>query len=67
MNVYDVAHVNGDTYEVEADFYECRGPDYVFYSGIDEVLRLPLTDVMSVLKSPSHPRSDRNAAEQLWL
>lgn len=25
VNIYDVSHVNGDVYEIEADFYEREG------------------------------------------
>jgi hypothetical protein len=63
---YDVMHVNGDTYEVEADFYERQRDDWVFYLGDDEVFRVPFLDVMTVTKTPSWVREDP-AVPEVWL
>jgi len=66
VNVYDVMHVNGNSYEVEADFFERADADYVFYSGQHEVLRLPWVDVVTIVKgralAPQEPPHSR-----LWL
>jgi hypothetical protein len=51
MNIYDVNHVNGDIYEIEADFYERHGDDWVFYASGTEVFRVSWFDVLAVAKS----------------
>lgn len=63
---YDVMHVNGDTYEVEAEFYQREGDDWVFYAGGDEVYRVPYLDVLGVSKTPSWVREEPSVPE-LWL
>ena len=66
MNVYDVMHVNGDIYEIEADFYERQGEDWAFYARDSEVFRVSWLDVLTVAKSTLRPRAPETA-EQLWL
>ena len=51
MNVYDVNHVNGDIYEIEADFYERHGDEWVFYAAGTDVFRVSWFDVLGVAKS----------------
>jgi hypothetical protein len=63
---YDVMHMKGDTYEVEADFYEREGDDWVFYLADEEVFRVPFLDVMTVTKTPSWVREDP-AVPEVWL
>jgi hypothetical protein len=41
--------------EVEADFYERAGEEWVFYAGDAEVLRLPMAEVQAVVKVPNPP------------
>jgi hypothetical protein len=65
---YDVMHVNGDTYEVEAEFFQREGDDWVFYADDAEVFRVPFLDVLGVSKMPSWVRKDdEQSAEKLWL
>jgi hypothetical protein len=51
MNVYDVNHVSGDIYEIEADFYERQRDEWVFYAAGTEVFRVSWFDVLGVAKS----------------
>lgn len=67
MNVYDVSHVNGDIYEIEAEFYEREGDDWVFYVANDEVFRVSWLDVLGVSKSSIRPHPVEGQAEELWL
>jgi hypothetical protein len=68
MNVYDVSHVNGDIYEIEADFYQREGEDWVFYAGDGEALRICWLDVLSVSKSSIRPTpAPEDPAERIWL
>jgi hypothetical protein len=65
---YDVMHVNGDTYEVEAEFFQREGDDWVFYADDAEVFRVPFVDVLGVSKTPSWVRKDdEQSSEKLWL
>ena len=63
---YDVMHVNGDTYEIEAEFYEREGDDWVFYDGGAEVFRVAFVDVVSVSKTPIWVREEP-ATPEVWL
>jgi hypothetical protein len=63
---YDVMHVNGDTYEVEAEFYERQGKDWVFYLGEEEVFRVEWLDVLTVTKTASWVREEP-AVPEVWL
>ena len=71
MNVYDVSHVNGGVCEIEADFLEREGDDWVFFTGCDEVFRISWFDVLSISKSSMRPKlTDDPTDEQhvaLWL
>jgi hypothetical protein len=70
MNVYDLWHVNGDVYEIEADFYEREGDNWVFCRSGDEVFRISWFDVVSVGKSTVRPRPVESTDEEhqrLWL
>jgi hypothetical protein len=66
-NLYDVMHVNGDTYEVDADFFQRDGEDWVFYLADVEVMRLPFLDVLSVTKAPAWIRDPEPAVPEVWL
>ena len=63
---YDVMHVNGDTYEIEAEFFEREGEDWVFYDRGAEVFRVPFLDVLSVSKTPIWVREEPSVPE-VWL
>ena len=72
MNIYDVNHVNGDIYEIEAEFFEREDDDWVFYSRGVEVYRVSWFDVVGVAKSSlrEQPGSDEPAPSDsvvLWL
>jgi len=67
MNVYDVSHVSGDIHEIEAEFFQRDGEDWVFFAGDVEVFRLPFLDVLSVSKSSIRPAPLEEPAEQVWL
>ena len=54
-NIYDVAHVNGDIYEIEADFYQREDDDWAFYASGKAVFRVSWLDVLSVSKSRIRP------------
>ena len=66
-NIYDVAHVNGDIYEIDADFFQREGDDWAFYSGPDEVFRVSWLDVLSVSKSSTRPAPAEEPSEQVWI
>jgi hypothetical protein len=66
MKYYDVMHVNGDTYEVEAEFYQREGDDWVFYANGSEVYRVAFLDVLGVTKTPTWVREEPNIPE-VWL
>jgi hypothetical protein len=63
---YDVMHGSGDSYHIEADFYERQGEDWVFYLGDEEVFRVPFLDVITVSKTTSWIR-DEPAIPEVWL
>jgi hypothetical protein len=72
VNIYDVNHVNGDIYEVEAEFFEREGDDWVFYARGIEVYRVSWFDVLGVAKSslreppvPAEPAPSDSAV--LWI
>ena len=70
MNIYDVNHVNGDIYEIEADFFEREGDDWIFYAHGEEVYRVSWFDVLGVAKStlreaPAPVQSSEDTV--LWL
>ena len=67
MNAYDIHHVNGDIYEVEADFFEREGDDWVFYAVRDEVFRVSWFDVLGVSKSSIRPTQVTQPVDELWL
>jgi len=51
VNIYDVNHVNGDIYEIEAEFFEREEDEWVFYARGAEVYRVSWFDVLGVAKS----------------
>jgi hypothetical protein len=55
MNIYEIMRGNGGSQEVEADFYERQGGDWVFYAGDAGVFRVPITDVEAVVRVPNPP------------
>jgi hypothetical protein len=67
MNIYDVHHVNGDIYEIEADFFEREDDDWVFYAGGVEVFRVSWLDVLGVTKSRVPPAHTEEPTQEIWL
>ena len=71
MNVYEGSHVNGGVCEIEADFLEREGDDWVFCLGSDEVFRISWYDVLSIGKSTLRPHATEDPADEqhaaLWL
>ena len=67
VNVYDVSHVNGDIFEIEAEFYERQGNDLVFYAVGLEVFRASWLDVLGVSKSALWRKPVADPVEELWL
>ena len=67
MNIYDVNHVNGDIYEIEADFFERSGDDWVFFAAGEEVFRVSWLDVLGVSKSRMPPRQVDEPANEVFL
>ena len=68
MNIYDVSHVNGDIYEVEAEFYQREDDDWVFYAGGSATFRIGSLDVLSVSKSNLRPPpAAEHVGDQLFL
>ena len=70
--LYDVRHVNGDTFEIEADYFQREGGDWVFYVAQDEVYRVAFLDVLGVSKTPAwvHEQPsvhERPSAPEVWL
>jgi len=55
VNIYEIMTSDGASVEIEADFYERKGEDWVFFAGDFEVTRLPMNDVQGVLKVPNPP------------
>lgn len=55
MNVYTIVPTAGEPEDVEADFYESDGSEYVFYAEGVEVLRAPIADTASVTKARKDP------------
>jgi hypothetical protein len=51
MLTYLVSYVSGETRELEADFYQRDGDDWVFVSGGTEILRVQVEQVASISKS----------------
>lgn len=52
MNIYTIQETNGQTADVEADFCERVGDDWVFYAGLQEVFRVPIANVAGLMKAP---------------
>lgn len=70
MNIYDVNHVNGDIYEIEANFFEREADDWVFYAAGVEVFRVSWFDVLAVAKSTLREQPTPEPvtpAAQFWL
>ena len=67
MNVYSVILANGDSLEIEAEFYQSEGQDLVFLMGSEVVERRASADVTSVTKTPLRPRRDESAIPEVWL
>jgi hypothetical protein len=51
MNVYTIVPTAGEPEDVEADFYETDGSEYVFYAEGAEMLRVPIAETASVTKT----------------
>ena len=67
MNVYDVIRQSGDFDEVEADFFERAGEDWVFIAGGREVFRVAMAEVEGITKS-RNLRADRvEDGDQLFI
>jgi hypothetical protein len=54
VNIYTIEEVNGRMDDIEADFCERVGDDWVFYAGLQEVFRIPIESVVGVMKAPKH-------------
>jgi hypothetical protein len=72
VNIYDVNHVNGDIYEIEAEFFEREDDDWIFYARGVEVYRVSWFDVLGVAKSslrePSTPAATAPSdSTVLWI
>jgi hypothetical protein len=72
VNIYDVNHVSGDIYEVEAEFFEREGDDWVFYVRGTEVYRVSWFDVLGVAKSslrepPAPAEAAPSDSPVLWI
>lgn len=52
MNVYLIAFVDGSSREIQAEFYQELGDDYVFFAGVREVLRIRSDNVKALTKTP---------------
>ena len=66
MNAYDVALMSGGFEDVEADFYELDGDDYVFWCGGQVAKRIARVEVMSVSKSTLRPQAPE-MNEHVWI
>ena len=51
MNVYLIALADGSSREIEAEFYEELGDEYVFFAGVREVLRMSMDNVKAVTRT----------------
>jgi hypothetical protein len=63
MNVYTIVRTAGEPEDVEADFYEAEGSEYVFYAEGAEVLRVPIADTASVTKARREPPPEASDAD----
>jgi len=54
VNIYTIEETDGHTDDVEADFCERVGDDWVFYAGLQEVFRVPIADVVGMIKAPKN-------------
>lgn len=52
VNVYLIAFADGSSREIQAEFYEESGDDYVFFAGVREVLRVRTDKVKALTKTP---------------
>jgi hypothetical protein len=67
VNAYEVSFHSGASEEVEAEFFERDGDDWVFYAGGTEVKRVPMANVQSVTKVPTRNRPPQDPPEQLFI
>lgn len=67
MNAYEVSFHEGPSEEIEADFFERDGDDWVFYLGGAEVKRVPMANVESVTKIPGRRRPPDDPPEQVFI
>jgi hypothetical protein len=51
MNTYLIMDAEGQPLEIEADFYERDGEDWVFITGAVEVLRIPTAGTIGISKA----------------
>ena len=52
MNIYTIEDADGRTDDIEADFCERVGDEWVFYAGLREVFRIPIDSVVGLMKAP---------------
>jgi hypothetical protein len=51
MHSYLLTYASGETTELEADFYERDGEDWVFTAARSEVLRVPIEQLISISRA----------------
>jgi hypothetical protein len=67
VNAYEVSLHAGGSEEVEAEFFERDGEDWVFYAGGEEMKRVPMATVQAVTKIPTRDRPPEEPPEQLFI
>jgi hypothetical protein len=51
-NLYLLMKTEGPADEIEADFFQREGDDWVFTLGGEEVAKLPIDSIVSIAKAP---------------
>jgi hypothetical protein len=51
-NLYLLTKTAGAPDEISADFYELDGDDWIFTLGGEEVARVPIDKIVSIVKAP---------------
>jgi hypothetical protein len=51
-NLYLLTKTAGAPDEISADFYERDGDDWIFTLGGEEVARVPIDEIVSIVKAP---------------
>ena len=67
MNIYSLVLDSGDSLEIEADFYQSEGPEYVFIAGSQEVARTLAEGVVSLTKTPLRAAPERSAIPEIFI